>query len=356
MKINFSYLTYNKEFRMNLSKKYLVLFLVLFVAASAFPQSDAQLSKTGTTAGQFLKIGVGPRAIGMGGAFTAVSDDITSFYWNPSGLAKMYSREAFFNHVDWIADVSMEHAGFAMNITDFGTLGAFISVLSMGDEMVRTVEQPEGTGELFSAGSMLIGISFARSLTEDFSIGVNAKFIREYIWNESDATFAFDIGTMYTIPFLNKFTIAASISNFGSKMRLEGRDIRSTQRVGEGDANLIETNLELDSYDLPLLFRIGVAMDAVKDQNNRLTLAVDAIHPNDHYEHLNTGLEYSWNELFFIRGGYKSLFERDGEQGLSFGVGINYRLIESVRVKVDYAYQDFGRLSNVQYLSLGLRF
>jgi len=319
-------------------------------------QSGSSLNKTGTTAAQFLKIGIGPRAVGMGGAYTALADDINAIYWNPSGLARMHSQEAYFNHVDWIMDVKMDFAGFAVDIDDLGTLGAFISVMSMDDMPVRTLQQPEGTGELFSAGSIVIGLSYARNLTEEFSIGFNAKYIGEHIWNESARTFAIDIGTQYVIPFLNEFRLGASISNFGSKMKMAGRDIIQTTTVGAGEGNLINTDLQLDEFELPLLFRIGLAVDVIKTTENRLTIAADAIHPNDNSEYVNAGLEYTWNEIFFIRGGYKSLFEQDGEQGFTIGAGLNYRFFDAYKIKIDYAYQDFGRLKNVQYISLGVRF
>jgi hypothetical protein len=165
--------------------------------------------------------------------------------------------------------------------------------------------------------------------------------------------FAIDAGVLYRIPILNEFRIAASISNFGTKMKLEGRDILEIKQVG---TNLINTKVDLDEFDLPLMFRFGVSADAIKSQTHRLTLEADAIHPNDHTEYLNAGSEYSWNETFFIRAGYKSLFEKDTEQGLTLGAGINYRLIEALKIKIDYAYEDFGRLKNVHYFSVGINF
>ena len=334
----------------------LIICISLLLIFNAYAQIGSSLNKTGTTAAQFLKIGVGPRAVGMGGAFTASANDINSMYWNPAGLSRMNSKEAYFNHVDWIMDVQLEYAGFALGVSDLGTLGAFIAVMSMDDMPVRTLERPEGTGELFSAGSIVIGLSYARNLTEEFSIGFNAKYIGEHIWNESANTFAIDIGTQYVIPFLNEFRLGASISNFGPKMKMNGRDIIQTTTVGAGEGNLINTDLQLDEFELPLLLRIGVAVDAIKTAENRLTIAADAIHPNDNSEYVNAGLEYTWNETFFIRGGYKSLFEEEGEQGLTLGVGINYRIVDAFKITVDYAYQDFGRLENVQYISLGFRF
>ncbi len=336
----------------------IILLTVLgaMVVAGLATASAQNLTKTGTTAAPFLKIGVGSRAIGMGGAFTATADDITAIYWNPGGLAKLYSSEATFNHVRWLADVNLDFAAFATHIPEFGTLGAFVSVESMDEMEVRTTAQPEGTGERFTAGAMAIGISYARDLTDQFSIGFNAKYLNEHLWNMSASGVAIDIGTIYRIPILNEFRLAASISNFGTKMKLEGRDNLKIAQVGGGEGNLINTDIQLDAFELPLLFRVGVAADVVKDGEHRVTAAVDAVHPNDNTEYLNTGMEYAWNEIVFVRGGWKSLFERETEQHFTAGVGLHYRIVGDFKFMVDYAYQDWGRLKNVHYLTFGMRF
>ncbi|MGE5437578.1 MAG: PorV/PorQ family protein [Syntrophothermus sp.] len=329
-----------------------LFFISLLLCSLALPQTN----KTGTTAGQVLKLNVGPRAIAMGGAFTSVANDISAMYWNPAGLTSITGSEAAFFHANMYADIMHDYAAFATNISDFGNLGVFVDVLSMDEMMVRTIENPQGTGEFFDAGAMVIGLSYARNLTTQFSIGANFKFISENIYNMNATGFGVDIGTLYRIPILNELRIAASISNFGTKMRLEGRDILVITPSGAGGANLINSNLELDKYDLPLIFRFGVSTDVIKSESNRITAAVDAIHPNDHTEYLNTGLEYSWNEVFYARAGYNSLFEKDSEKGFTLGAGINYKIADVIGVKFDYAYQDFGRLSNIQYLSIGLVF
>ncbi len=331
----------------------ITILTLLFTVSAAFAQN---LTKTGTSAAPFLKIGVGSRAIGMGGAFTATADDITAMYWNPGGLANMYAREATFNHVRWFADVNLDYAAFATYLPDVGTLGIFVDVLSMDEMLVTTTDSPEGTGERFNAGAMAIGISFARNLTDQFSIGFNAKYLREYLWNMSATGVAVDIGILYKIPVLNELRLAASISNFGTTMKLEGRDNLLITQVGGGEGNLINTDIQLDPYDLPLLFRVGVAADVIKADESRLTAAVDAVHPNDNTEYLNTGVEYAWNEIVFLRGGWKSLFERDTEQGFTAGIGLHYRIVGELKVKVDYAYQDWGRLTSVHYLSVGVKF
>lgn len=317
---------------------------------------NAQTLKTGTTAAQVLKFNVGPRAIGMGGAFTSVSNDILSTYWNPAGTASIVSNEAFFNHTDLYIDIKHDYAAFASNLSDLGTVGLFVSVLSMDEMQVRTIEKPEGTGEFFNAGALVIGVNYSRYLTENFSIGFNFKYVNESIWHMSASGFALDVGTLYKIPILNEFRIAASISNFGTKMQQSGRDVTKTFASGSTGRDILNVNLELDHFDLPLLFRFGVSADLIKDESSRLTAAVDAVHPNDHSEYINSGLEFSWNEIVFIRGGYNSLFETDSEKGLTVGFGLNYRLIDAIKLKLDYAYQDFGRLTSIHYFSFGITF
>ena len=333
--------------------KYLLILLVVCVFASV---PLAQTLKTGTTSAQILKINVGPRAIGMGGGFTSIADDITSVYWNPSGTANIQSNEVYFNHSNLYMDISNDFAAISTNVSGFGSIGAFVSVLSVDEMLVRTVEQPEGTGEYFDYGSIVVGLNYSRFLTENFSIGFNAKYINESIWNMSATGFAIDIGTLYKIPVLNELRIAASVSNFGTKMQLAGRDVTEIVPAGAGGFYFVNSYLEFDEFDLQLLFRFGISADVIKEGTSRLTAAVDAIHPNDHTEYINSGLEYAWNEIIFIRAGYNSLFEEDSEKGLTFGFGLNYRIVDMIKVKLDYAYQDFGRLTEVHYFSVGVNF
>jgi hypothetical protein len=333
----------------------IIVFMLICSAIIVFGEGPS-VTKTGTTAASFLKIGVGARSIAMGGAFTAVADDITAFYWNPAGLARMKSNEALFNHVNWIADIKYDVGGAAIQIEGFGSLGVMFGILNIGEMERTTIELPEGTGETFKAGGSVIGLSYAKNLTDRFSIGFNAKYIREFIWNESASSFALDLGTLYEAPVMNGLRIGASMSNFGPKMRMEGRDVLQLLKTGPGGQNLVNSSLEMESYELPLLFRVGLSTDIIKDDNSKLILAVDAIHPNDNTEYVNSGVEYRWANMVSVRGGWKSAFERGGEQGLTLGGGIEYSLENMIGVLFDYAYMDFGRLKEVHYFTVGLKF
>jgi hypothetical protein len=113
----------------------------------------------------------------------------------------------------------------------------------------------------------------------------------------------------------------------------------------------------MNSWDLPLSFRIGVSTNAINTDNYRFTVAADAIQPNNDYPNMNVGAEFAFMEIFMLRGGYNALFLKDAEGGLSLGVGINSKMLFSEAiVQFDYAFRDFGRLQNVHLFSLEFKF
>lgn len=332
--------------------------LSIAVLIPARAQLFRSTSKVGTTAAQFLKIGVGARAIGMGGTQTAVLGDISSIYWNPAALSRLATAgELTFNHVNWLADINYDFAAGVMPIGELGTFGLSLVSLRVPEEEVRTVDFPQGDGRKWDASSFAIGLSYARNLTDQFSIGFNAKFIRESVWDESASGFAIDVGTLYKFD-VKGLTLGASISNFGTTMRLDGRDLYFNNdpngNIGSGPNN-IPSEYRSEDYSLPLMFRIGLAYDALQAEDFRVTAAADATHPNDNTEYVNSGLEIAWQEMVFARVGYKSLFLRDSEQGLTLGFGLHYAITNVGSFKLDYGFADYGRLQTVHYFSLGLR-
>ena len=334
------------------------LFIVLLAMSSiAYGQLTRTTTKVGSTVAQFLKIGAGARSLAMGGSAAALEGDVYSIYWNPGALARLQSSgEATFNHAQWLADIDYDFAATGLTIEGFGTIGLSITSLRVPDDIVRTEDNPDGDGRRWGYNAFALGLSVARSLTDRFSIGFTGKYIREGIWDMSAQGFALDVGTIYTTT-LNNLKIGASISNFGTPMRLDGSNVTfnnfPTGEQGQGPQN-VPSLYKTEAYDLPLTFRLGLSMDAVKTENLRATVAVDATHPNDNTEYVNSGLELAFDEMFFGRIGYKSLFLQDSEQGLTWGAGFRYEMSANTSLKIDYAFADYGRLKNVQYVAISI--
>lgn len=336
-----------------------VLIIIGLFSTYLYSQSFvSDVSKKGTTAAPFLSIGQGARATGMGSAFVGVADDPSAIYWNPSGLAQLNGVNVMFDHTNWIAGVKYNFVAASYGMGDLGTIGVSFTVSDIADMKVTTIDQPEGDGQIFSATDMAISVAYAINLTDNFAIGFNPKFIYQSIWQMSANAFAVDMGVRYRTPF-DGMILAMSISNFGTKMQMQGNSsvvLVDLDPTNGGNNNKIPANLSTGSWALPLNFRVGLAYNPIQSDHHKLTVALDAMHPSDNYESVNVGGEYTFNDFISIRGGYKSLFLKQSEESFSLGFGIKQYLLGNVLVKVNYAYQNFGRLNNIQKFSLGISF
>ncbi|MCX7875105.1 MAG: PorV/PorQ family protein [Melioribacteraceae bacterium] len=336
------------------------LIMVLILAAFTLQPILAQtVTKTGTTAAKFLSIGVGARANAMGGAYSSVANDVSAIYWNPAGIASVNETQTLFTYTRMFADININYFGFVIPAGDYGTFGASVTALNVGDMEVTTEFLPDGTGEKFSAGSYAFTLSYAKYITENFAVGANVKYIRESIYNSSASGVAFDIGTVFMTPFYG-IKFASSISNYGSKMQMSGDDLLvrhdpDPQRAGNNQT--IDAYYKTDEFELPLRLQVGISRDFRILDEHRLTFAIDATHPNDNHQWVNVGGEISlFNDLVSLRGGYKTLFLKDTQEGLTLGAGIKYDGLGFFKIAVDYSYQQLKFLDNMHSFTILLGF
>ncbi|GMU89447.1 MAG: hypothetical protein AMXMBFR49_16550 [Chlorobiota bacterium] len=342
-----------------MKKTILSLLIFVFCAAPAFSQGfKSDVSKRGTTAAPFLSVGQGARSVAMGSAFAGVSNDVSSIYWNPAGLTKAEGFQMMFDHTMWIADIRYNFLAASYNMGDMGTIGVSFLSSNIGEMRVTTVEQPGGTGETFTANDLAISLAYAIRLTDKFSLGFNPKFIYQGIWKMSATAFAIDMGVQYVTPF-DDAVLAMSISNFGTKVQLSGTSnlvLHDLDPGSTGNNGKIPAYLETGAWSLPLNFRVGIMYNPIKTGAHNLMVALDATHPSDDYESINFGAEYSFDKFLFIRGGYKSMFQQDSEESFTAGFGIRQNLMNNVAIVFDYAYQSFGRFTNIQKFTMSVNF
>ena len=326
--------------------------------------------RVGTTAASFLELGIGGAGIAMGDAYVASTNDLSSIYWNPAGLALMERNEAFFMYQPWVVEINSMFAGFGLVLPRIGTLGFSIFGLDYGDIDVTTMEYQAGTGEKYTAYDYVFSMSYARSLANWFSFGATAKYITSQIWHSKANAFAIDLGVLVQTQFFSRtgrqedgMKLGMSISNYGTRMGFDGYDLLFPVDIepdAQGNYQNLQGKYKMGSWELPLLFRVGVAIDPIVMSNQRITIAADAMHPNNMSESLNLGAQYRMTVPgfgdFFLRGGYKALFMEDSHYGVTFGGGAKIWLSPSRCLKVDYAYQSIGVLGNIHCTSFGVAF
>lgn len=312
----------------------------------------AQNPNLGTSGAQFLKIPVSARAAAMGGAFVAVSQDASAPFWNPAGITRVKSHAAHFSHTRWFDTFDVDAAAYVYNAGDFGAVAASVTMLSVEEMEITTEFQPNGTGGYFDAQDMAVALSYAKALTDRFSVGVTGRYIQQRIWNETANGIAFDVGTWYQLPFRN-LTIAMSMSNFGPDMRYDGADLSVKWDENSTYPNrLVPTRLETEAYALPLNFEFGIAMDLFRTPFAKGLIAVDAVHPNDNRERIHLGTEITFFDRLALRGGYKINMD---ESLYDLGFGVN-AFFTGIPVSFDYAYSVYDILPDVHRLSFGLIF
>lgn len=332
-------------------KKYLIVLLIYFISSSLLYSQE--LAKVGTAGYQFLKIGLDARGQALAGAESPMTNDSRAVFWNPVMLTKIEDWSVSFTHSRYLADMSMQGFSIGKRLQNIGFVALFGTFFNSGDIEETTTSQQNGTGRMFQSASYSIGISFARMLTERFGIGANIKYVNEDLTNgklETDVrtgTWAVDIGSVYypRFKFAESLSVIMYIRNFGPEIQLSGSHIDFDQ--GE----ILPERAEYSIFQMPLNFYFGIGLDLLNTEQNKITFAAFLQHPNDNEERGNFGMEYTWNSLISLRGGY--VLNHDS-RSFSGGIGFNIKTFDSIALKLDYAYVNYGILDDVQFFTVAI--
>jgi len=321
------------------------------LAAIMLLGSSALAQKVGTTSMQFLKVMPTARGTAMGEAYTTVATGAEAVYWNPGGVAVIQRSEFSLTYIDWIFDTRQGALSFAMPLADWGAAGVQLQYVDYGVFEEALANPARLTGRQFHPITYLVGLTYARGLTERFSAGVTVKFGHESLFDQGSVTvissqgltetvntyanaLLFDFGLRYDTGF-RSVRIAASVQNFGASVKYAK-----------------------EASPAPLLFRLGIGADILGAnslfgllEDHRLSGAFDLFQPNDYTQQMHAGLEYEYAQTFALRVGYK--FNYDFE-GLTIGGGLRQELAD-IMLAFDYSYGSLGEyLGKAHRISLGV--
>ena len=296
----------------NKSYTKLIIF-VLYVCTSLFAENEfKRLGKSGFS---FLKISPSARAAGMGDAFTAVANDVTTIFFNPAGLTNINNFDFSFNHTNWIVNSSLISGVIGFPFGQRGALG--ISVISFATEEFEetTIFEPEGTGRMIKAGDIAIALAYALKLTDRLSFGLKGQYLEEFIDDDKANGFAFDFSTFYMSGFRD-LTIAMVMKNFGP------------------DAKFLTKK-----FKLPLYFNVNTAISLLGKQGGpiQLLLSAESAFATDYRDRYHVGSELWIADMLALRGGYKFFYDTED---WTIGAGLKLK-IGARRILIDIAYSNF---------------
>lgn len=322
-----------------------LLTAVQFGAAQLVPNLGGQ--RSGISSFQFLKIGADARGAAMGEAVVAVTNDVSALYWNPAGLTNSVSDQVVFSHTEWVVGLQHEFVGMSYSLGGSDVVGLSLISLHTDPMQITTEYRPNGTGNYFTYSDLAIGATYARKMTDQFSFGVTARYVRETIAELHADAVMIDIGTYYFMGIgSSRFSVV--VSNFGD-------NVNPTGSVANG-AGVTVTSFQ--DFSPPTMFKLGFAFEPYQDEQNRLTTSIQLNHPNDNAENIRLGAEYEYDAMFFLRAGVKrtigeSILGRStsSAEDLSFGGGVRIPLGITI-ANVDYAFTNFNELGSVHRISV----
>ena len=305
----------------------LVAIMIVFIAVFTLPATAKDINKrAGTTGFSFLKLGVGAKAVAMGGAFAAVADDPTAIYYNPAGTVRLEGRQLLAEYHNYVLDIQSGFVAYTAPLMDKYGFGAFIDYLNFGD-FVRTNSSGQEMGE-FSGGDFLFGLNFSTRITPALAAGVNVKYIHETADTYGSDALAADLGLHM---------------KFGDSLTTAGLTFYNLGTVISGYS---------DHKDkLPMGVRGGVSHSL---RELPLVIAIDGVMPNDNDPYINVGAEFYKFEPLYLRLGY-SLFgenyktgtDSNGLAGMSAGFGLSIK-----QYHISYAFMPYLDLGSSHRITI----
>lgn len=335
-------------------KKYktlLILILAFLITGVGYGQEYKKQAQAGF---QFLNMSNDARISALGEAGTSIESNASSLLYNPAGMARLNNfSDITFGKTSWIADINYLHGAVAINPVpggEYGVFGLSFVYVDYGSiiRTIRSTTDQKGYLEMgeFKPFAFSAGIGYAKALSDKFSLGGSIRYVKQDLGKDqiisvnddgtygtkdySLATVSYDFGVIYKTG-MKSLTLGLNIRNFSQEIKYEK-----------------------EGFQLPLIFKIGLSMNAMElfpnidKEMHKLLITVDASHPRDYPEQVGIGGEYLFMNTVALRLGY--LFPSD-ESGISAGVGLQQD-IDGYNFGFDYGYTSFGVFSNVHKFTL----
>lgn len=271
------------------------------------------------------------RSAGLHTMNTSFISGVEALRLNPAGLTRISKTELAFGNTRYLVgtDIFLNSFGFAQR-TKGGAFGVSIMNVDFGDIPTTTGEQPGGTAGTFSPNWFNLGLSYAHLFENKVSVGLTARAVVESTSNVSATGLAIDAGVQYVAGEKDEIKFGISLRNVGTPMTFKGEGLTVNRPAPDSEGNYtISYFTRSQDFELPSALNIGasydflfgggtkevvldsgVAEDAAEKKTrmrkgSRLTATANFTANSFSRDQIGAGLEFSLNEMFMIRGGYK---------------------------------------------------
>ncbi|MBE77099.1 MAG: hypothetical protein CMG41_05115 [Candidatus Marinimicrobia bacterium] len=340
-------------------KKHIIASIVIIVVSSLVLGQNSRMGSASST--QLLVVPSAKHLSGGGAAATATGMDAT--FWNPAGLAMGENNvDAIFSNRQYFADIDNSFFGIATNIGDY-KMGVNVRTFNIGDVNETTVFYPDGTGQVFTPNFSILGATFARKLSDNTSVGLNANLIREGFGRVAATGVAYDLGVQYKgLLGREGLDVGFVLKNFGSPMKYDGEGLGVMASPVDGDRPVEYYKVDAASFDLPFVFDMGLSY-------NIAGADIGVTYTSNYYstDELKFSVGYVLEGLGSVGVGMQSSgksqeiddaddWYTNPADGVSFGASIDMSRFVGMNMSVDYSMLPMGDFGTNSVVALRVAF
>lgn len=331
-----------------MQQKFYLIILLLAIVEISFAGNPDRQGEAGATQ---LLLNPWARSAGLSAMTTANISGVEALRLNVAGLVRTPSRtQVMGSHARYFdgVGISMNAIGIAQKVGEGGAFGVSIMTLDFGDNIVTTTNFPEGTGSTFSPLYFNMGISYAHEFENKVSVGLTARIVSEGLANVTATGVGFDAGVQYVTGENGEFKFGIALRNVGTPLKYKGDGL--TQSLPSPNPDVDEELsffTRANQFDMPSLLNIGASYDFIINPQHRITVVGNFTSNTFYEDQIGAGLEYVFNDMFMLRGGYKYEFDTDEEvqqsvyTGISAGASVQvpFNKEKGSNFGIDYAYR-----------------
>ena len=327
--------------------KSLLLIAVFIISVSQlFAGNEQRAGQAG--AGELL-INPWARSSGWGGANVACITGLEAQFNNVAGTAFTRKTELIFANTQLLMNtgIQLNTFGLSQRVSETGVLTLSVISMNLGEIEKTNYESPEGGLGTFNPQYTNIGVSYAKEFSNSIYGGVTIKILNEKISNLSSPGVAIDAGIQYVTGKNDQLKFGITMKNVGPTMKFSGDGMSLRGETPEGVVMTMENRS--NEFEMPSLIKIGASYDFILSENHLITTAANFTSNSFTKDQYHGGIEYSFNEIFMIRGGYvyeEGLLEEaertTAYTGPTGGVSVQFPLNKETGTtfSLDYSYRD----------------